>query len=231
MPGVLAVTCFLLPGLLAGHGLTTPLWVLLLVSTVQSAVFLALAVGVGAFLAPRVGLASPVIAALVTSCPLVPALRPQLAPALFGGILGGALLYILGRNTPATLAMHQGQLFSLPLVARVLYGGVTEELLCRWGLMSLFLWLVWRIFRHRTGGPGRGHVVLAIVASSLLFGAGHLPAVAVLVGPLSSSIVIFIVAGNAVYGLIAGYLFWQYGLESAILAHMLTHVLAYAVGR
>jgi len=38
---------------------------------------------------------------------------------------------------------------------------------------------------------------------------------------------LFVVAGNSVFGLIAGYLYWRRGLESAIIAHMLTHVVLY----
>lgn len=41
------------------------------------------------------------------------------------------------RASPATLATLDGK-FSPPLYARMLYGGITEEVLLRWGLMTGF---------------------------------------------------------------------------------------------
>jgi len=38
------------------------------------------------------------------------------------------------------------------------------------------------------------------------------------------AIVGYIVVANGLFGLIAGYLYWKRGLEAAIIAHMLTHV-------
>jgi hypothetical protein len=47
-------------------------------------------------------------------------------------VLGGILLVASYRYAPASIAAVQER-FSLPIVARVLYGGITEELLLRWG--------------------------------------------------------------------------------------------------
>jgi hypothetical protein len=40
---------------------------------------------------------------------------------------------------------------------------------------------------------------------------------------------IYITAGNAMFGLVAGFLFWHYGFEAAILAHIMAHLMAYAI--
>ena len=39
-------------------------------------------------------------------------------------------------------------------------------------------------------------------------------------------IVAFVIGWNAAFGLLFGYLFWRYGLESAMLAHALSHVVS-----
>ena len=230
MPGVATVTVALLPKLLsnlpAGETVPLPLWALTLLSLGQSAIFLALAVWAGAALAPALGLDAPLVGAAITRRPLRPVLLAQLVPGLTGGLLGGAFLLGAWRYPPAALASIQDRL-SLPLIARVLYGGITEELLLRWGLMTVLVWLAWVLLQRRRGAPWAGHIWLAIVVSALIFGAGHLPAAAVLAGALDSAVVAWVVGVNTTFGLLFGYLFWRHGLESAMIAHALTHVVHY----
>jgi membrane protease YdiL (CAAX protease family) len=229
MLGVIVLTATVLPQLLREVTLPAPLWVVSLASLAQSAVLVALAVWVGTRLAPAVGLRAPAFEAAVTGRALAPVLRPQLLPGFSAGILGGVLLLAVSRYAPAAFAEVQNR-FKPPLLARVLYGGITEELLLRWGLMTGLLWLTWRLLQRRRGAPRTGYAWLAIVVSALVFGAGHLPAAAMLVGNLTGSLVAFVVGANAVYGVLFGYLFWRYGLEAAMIAHATTHGVSYAVG-
>src|SRR5690606_20504576 len=113
------------------------------------------------------------------------------------------------------------------LSARILYGGIREELMLRWGLMSLLLWLSWRFIQRKSTSPSALLYWLAIIASAVLFGVGHLPAAHALVGDLSFPVVAYVIGGNAAFGVLAGWLFWRFGLEAAILAHAITHVVAY----
>jgi len=117
----------------------------------------------------------------------------------------------------------------VPILARVLYGGITEEVLLRWGLMTALVWLWWRLVQGRRGSPRTIDYWLAIVVSALLFGAGHLPAAAMLVGELTGDVVLFVVGANTAFGLVFGYLFWRYGLEAAMIAHVSAHVVSYAL--
>ncbi len=226
MLGVVAVTVTLLPELLEGVALPMPLWVISLLSLAQSAVFVALAVWAGVALAPAVGLHAPAFSAVITQRPLVPRLRPQLVPGLIAGLLSGIFLYTAWRYAPAALAEVPERL-SLPLFARVLYGGITEEILLRWGLMTVLVWLTWRFVQRRRGVPEARYVWLAIAVSALLFGAGHLPAAVALVGALNASAAVWVVGVNTAFGLLFGYLFWRSGLESAMIAHAVTHVVHY----
>ncbi len=226
MLGAVVLTTTALPQLLGQVTLPAPLWVILLASFAQSALLLALVVWAGVALAPAVGLRAPAFEAAVTGRPIVPALRSQLLPGLMAGVLGGMLLFAVGRYAPAALAEAQERL-TLPLVARVLYGGITEELLLRWGLMTSLVWLAWRFLQHRRGAVHAGFVWLAIAVSAFIFGAGHLPAASVLVGALDANVVGFVIGANTAFGLLFGYLFWRYGLESAMIAHALAHVLSY----
>jgi membrane protease YdiL (CAAX protease family) len=128
----------------------------------------------------------------------------------------------LSAETEARIAAF-GRL--LPVPTRLLSGGITEELLLRWGLMTLLVWAAWRLLQRRGGEPKPAYFVGAIVISSLVFGIGHLPVAYLILPEATAALTLFVIAANSIFGLIAGYLYWKRGLESAMLAHMLTHVL------
>ena len=226
--GIVVLLAAVIPQLVAETPLSLPVGLVFLASAAQSALLVALAVWLGVLLAPRVGLQAAAFEAAVSGGSITAALRPQLVPAIVGGLLGGIALFLIGRYaSPASLAEADLQ-FDLPILARVLYGGITEELLLRWGLMTVMVWLAWRFLQRRNGSPRPAYVWLAIVLSALIFGAGHLPAVVAMVGELTTDIVLFIVAANSAFGVLFGYLYWRYGLESAMIAHAMSHIVNYA---
>ena len=227
MLGVVVITTTVMPQLLAEVGaLPAPLWVLSLAGLAQSALLVALAVWAGVALAPAVGLRAPAFEAAVAARPIAPALKPQLLPGITAGLSGGMLLFAITRYAPASIAAVQER-FSPPLLARILYGGITEELLLRWGVMTALVWLAWRFLQGRQGAPRATYVSLAIAASALLFGLGHLPAASALIGALDTNVVAWVIGANTAFGLVFGYLFWRFGLEAAMIAHALAHVVNY----
>ena len=230
LPGVLTLTWLALPRLVASHSLPVAMWVVQVSSAAQSAVLLGAAVVVGAALGPKVGLAAPALQSLTTGGSVIESLRPQLLPGLWGGLAGGLVLWLFTANAPAVLAEVQAG-FPIPAVVRVLYGGITEELLSRFGLMTLLLWVLGRWGHTDAGIPGPALAYAAIGVSALLFGVGHLPTVWALVGPVSTSVVLYVVLANGAFGLVAGWLYWRFGLESAMVAHALAHVIFLAVSR
>jgi hypothetical protein len=201
-----------------------------LLGLIQPAMLLALAVLAGVKLGPKVGLSSPAAEAAASGGPVGPAFKPQLAPGIIGGLLGGGAIVaatllskpFLSAETEARIAAF-GRL--LPVPTRLLSGGITEELLLRWGLMTLLVWAAWRLLQRRGGEPKPAYFVGAIVISSLVFGIGHLPVAYLILPEATAALTLFVIAANSIFGLIAGYLYWKRGLESAMLAHMLTHVL------
>lgn len=200
-----------------------------LLSLIQPAVILSLAVLVGTALASKVSLSSPVAEAVAGSGLLSSAFKPQIIPGLVGGLAGGVAIVLTALLAKSFLPPEVitriadfGKL--LPLPTRLLYGGITEELLLRWGLMTLLVWAAWRLFQKGQDKPKAAYFVGAILISSVVFGIGHLPIAFMLVPETTFALVLFVVVANSIFGLIAGYLFWKNGLESAMIAHMLTHV-------
>ena len=201
-----------------------------LLTLIQPTVLLSVAVLLGVILAPKVGLSSPAAEALSGNGQLVFALKPQIIPGLIGGFAGGAaiiLVWFLWKPflPAAFVAANENLNKLLPLPTRLLYGGFTEELLLRWGLMTLLLYAAWRLFQRGRDKPRTVYFVIAIVVSALIFGLGHLPLAFALVPDASIALILYVIVANFVFGSIAGWLYWKKGLESAMLAHMFVHVL------
>lgn len=200
-----------------------------LLSLLQPAVLLTLAVFVGVMLAAKVGLSSPLAEAAASGGQRLAALQPQIVPGLLGGLIGGLAIVSIGWLTQPFLppeVVTRSAAFGkfLPLPTRLLYGGVTEELLLRWGLMTLLVWALWRLLQKGQGQPKPAYVISAIVLSALVFGLGHLPLTFLLFPQATPALVCYVIVANSFFGLLAGTLYWRKGLESAVLAHMLAHV-------
>ncbi|QQS42116.1 MAG: CPBP family intramembrane metalloprotease [Acidobacteriota bacterium] len=209
-------------------------FVLKLLSVLQASVMLSIAVVVGVALADKVGLSSPAAEALAGGGRPLADLKPQIVPGIIGGLAGGigiALTWLLWQPflSPTFVSRAEQLNGVLPFPTRVLYGGITEELLLRWGVMTLLVWLAWRLIQKANGKPRAACFVSAIIVSSLLFGLGHLPLVRAMDVDFTAAVVSYIVVANGLFGLVAGYLFWKKGLESAMIAHMLAHVVIVTV--
>lgn len=225
LPGAFVVAWLVLPIVVAGRPLPVPLWVVQLASGAQSGALLAMAAFLGATLAPKVNLSAPVLSAIIEAKPIFEPLRPQLVPGAIGGIIGAAILWFFAAFAPDALSQVQAK-FSMPAVARLLYGGISEEVLVRWGLMTLLVWFFWRAGQGGVGSPSGAAVYVSICISAVAFGIGHLPAVSAMVGSMTPGAAVYVVVANSAFGLVAGWLYWRFGLESAMLAHALAHAIA-----
>lgn len=216
----------------AGTEIPTFTPALKLLSLIQTSVILAVAVLVGVVLASKVGLSSPVAEAAAGAGDSASAFKPQIIPGIVGGLAGGVSLILIATAlksflSPEVLARLGEFGKVLPLPTRLLYGGVAEELLLRWGLMTLLVWAAWRLFQKGRGQPKSVFFIGAIVISSLLFAVAHLPIAFMLFPEPTLALTLFVIVGNSAFGLIAGYLYWKKGLESAMIAHAFTHVVLF----
>jgi hypothetical protein len=197
------------------------------ISVAQSSILLLLMIWLGSVFSKKVGLSAPVVFAIARSESALNQLKPQLLPAVIGGVVGGIFILLFSGMLSSYLPpefISAGEKLMPPWYTKMLYGGITEELLIRWGLMSFFVWGSYRI-TQKVGSEIRSYnYVIAIVLSALIFGLSHLP-VAFTVSPeITASLVAYIILGNAAFGFIAGYLYWKRGLECAIAAHIIAHI-------
>jgi len=69
----------------------------------------------------------------------------------------------------------------------------------------------------------------AILLAALLFGLGHLPATKAIM-PLTPLIVARALLLNGIAGIAFGWLYWQYGLVGAMLAHFCADIVLHLIG-
>lgn len=103
------------------------------------------------------------------------------------------------------------------LAVNLLYGGITEEIIFRWGLLSLLAAGASRLFSRRVA------VSIGAVLAALIFALAHLPIVVQEAGLLTVGLAVRTILWNGLLGLLFGAAFVRGGLESAIGAHVSFH--------
>lgn len=201
-----------------------------LVAAIQPAALVLIGTAMGVSLAHRVGFRSWLTARLRNEAARFPS--PWL-PVISGFTLGVAvaladLLFFLWSEESR---VESDPISLMERLMALTYGGISEELVMRYGLMSFIVWLGIKVTGRDRPGPALVWSALLVVA--VLFGAGHLPVMAQL-APLTLPIVLRTIVLNAAVGVLAGWLYWRRGLEAAMLAHAAAHpgmwlVLAVAV--
>lgn len=142
---------------------------------------------------------------------------------IMGGVLAGILLAGISMLFKVLLPLEFGAIGSnveLSVLARLLYGGITEELLLRFGFMTLIVWLGYKLSKSLSPTV----YWTGIIISSIVFALGHFPVVFQSLESPSITFLSYILIGNSVGGLIFGWLYWKNGLEAAFIAHMAAHV-------
>jgi len=204
-----------------------PMPLVVTLALVQNGILLAAAIATGLVLSERIGLRMPLINDWATGAHSSN-VKAVVVPGVLVGAAAGAILVsaealFFLRHLPGAMQ----SLFEIPLwkrlLAGVVYGGITEELLMRLFLMSLVAWTLGRWWKTPAGIPAPGAFCAAIIIASVLFGLGHLPATAA-VAPLTQALVMRALVLNGVAGVAFGYLYWRHGLEAAMAGHMSAHV-------
>ena len=229
--GIYLMCYIALPQLLMGKTIPLPLEQIQLVSFSQSTVFLAVACTVGIGLHEKVQLDSPIIRGVLTHHLDAVSFKPILIWSISGGVFGSIILigyHYLFLQLTQFLALTETS-SSLPIVVRIFYGGITEEILLRWGVMTFLVWCLVKLFVKNFTSIPNLYYWIAILLSSFIFATLHLPILFSTITTPSSILIFMVIIGNSLFGLIAGYLYWKHGLESAMIAHILAHFIAFLV--
>lgn len=208
-----------------GHRL--PLATFLALNVAGAAVLVLPLLIAGALTAHRVGLVS-----LIAYRPSDARRRLGAVPLyLLGGLAMGAVVALIDRVLFAVVpslaslgetypdAVYGEVQRPLSTVAfRMLWGGVYEEIVLRWGLMSLLAWAICAVLKRRGAS-----VAAAILLSGLAFGILHLPAAYAAFTDPPGALLFRVVALNAVLGLGFGLAYARNSLEAGMAAHAAAH--------
>ena len=192
-------------------------------SLINPTILLIITVVVGTLLHEKVNLDVPVAKGLIRN-QKKGNIRKIIIFGVAGGIIAGISIVLVGAVYEPFLPkefLKLGENIQTSLAVRFLYGGITEEIMMRFGLMTFIVWLLSSLFKSLNVKMYWAGILVA----SLLFAIGHFPVVFQALGSPSALLLSYIVLGNSIGGIIFGWLYWKRGLESAFIAHIFAHVI------
>jgi hypothetical protein len=217
-----------------------PGWGIILRNTLINAMAVGFLGGIGLVLANRIGLGLPFLEGWVKREPVSYRFLNIVAIgwiAAFCMAISTLVLqnYVFGPPMQALFA-EIGYVTPEEAITPPLYGflaafhaGISEETLFRLFGLSLLAWLGGLLFHDPDGRPKLFVFWTANILFALAFGASHLPGAATLGWPINTLIIVRTVVLSGIGGLVLGWLFWKFGLETAMLAHFLGDVVLYTL--
>ncbi|MEW6069175.1 MAG: CPBP family intramembrane glutamic endopeptidase [Candidatus Thermoplasmatota archaeon] len=202
-----------------------PLHILLPIQILQNVFIFAIIIFVGLYLAKKVGLGAPILEGWLEGRGIKSYLKSIWGISIALGVLTGSLIIgfdaIFTFIEPINITQVTPPIWQSFLAC--FYGGINEEVIARLFLMTLLVWIFYKIKRTEEGKPTNQGVLLAIVVTAILFGVGHLPFAATL-APVTPLIIIRVIFLNAIGGITFGWLYWKKGLESAMISHFFVDI-------
>jgi membrane protease YdiL (CAAX protease family) len=223
---VLPYTLALSPGLAS---VFTP--IVLFAQIIQTLVIFSVAISLGLILAKSVGFSLPVLEGWLEGREVGSYFRSILGISIGLGLLSGVLIVVLSLFFTPVTATFQNVELSIPLWKGFLasfYGAISEEIVMRLFLMTLIVWIIFKIKKTEDGKPTSLGIWIAIIVSAVIFGLGHLP----ITGSITSITPLIIgraVLLNGVGGIIFGWLYWKKGLESAMMGHFSADIVLHVI--
>ncbi|HZK06654.1 MAG TPA: CPBP family glutamic-type intramembrane protease [Bacteroidales bacterium] len=194
-----------------------------LLTLIKPAILLLVSVVIGTILFEKVKLTVPTITSLLKSENEQISFLEQIKFGVILGLITGILTITVGIIFKSSLPqefVELGNKIKITIIARFAYGGLTEELLMRFGFMTLIVWLVFKMTKQLNSYTYWTGIILA----TILFAFGHFPVAFSVVSNPTISLLTYILVGNSIAGIFFGWLYWKKGLEAAFVGHIFAHV-------
>jgi membrane protease YdiL (CAAX protease family) len=208
-----------------------PLPFVIAIGVVQNLLLIVVMIFVGLKLGRGLGLGAPILAALVDGKGLVSSWRRSVLSGLIVGVVVGVVLLglvlLLVPLLPKLPFVAAAKIAIWKRMLTCFYGGIYEELLMRFFLVTLIAWIAGKVFKESVLTSRAFWIANIVVA--ILFGLGHLPSAA-LVMPITPLVVVAALSLNGIAAIPFGLLYRKYGLESAMIAHFTADFVLYVVG-
>jgi len=184
----------------------------------------------GLLLASRIGLGMPFIEGWTKREPVWRRFPGIAGISILAGILSAVLLTVISiAYTPLMQRVNEmlAQRYSAGEITppawqgflAAISAGITEETMFRLFGLTLLAWLGSLLFRSQTDRPAGWLLWTANILFAIVFGLAHLPLASQIGMPLDAVVISRTVLLNGIVGVVFGWLFWTFGLESAMLAH------------
>ncbi|WP_198042695.1 CPBP family intramembrane glutamic endopeptidase [Oceanobacillus sp. AG] len=207
-------------------GISGPPEMLALFSQIPNFILFIIALVIGFFTAHRVGLKSVIIHPYAREKPKSEWIKGTILAIILGSIAGVVLRgfdYLLLPFLPDGIIELLQPYNALEFISALFYGGIVEELLLRFGVMSLLVFIFWKLFDRKSAKPSNWVFILAIFVSTLLFALGHYGPTA-LATKMTALIWFRMILLNGLPGFFFGWIYWRHNLELSMFAHMITHI-------
>lgn len=215
-------------------------WDLLVIDRLINILLSSVLGGLGLMLANRIGLGMPFVEAWTQREPAPGRFRNIVAIAWIVAVILVLLSVILHTLVFDPSLHNMLKELGIPISGRAntppLYGflaaisaGIMEEIEFRLFGLSLLAWLLGLLFHDPDGRPKPIVFWTATIFFALGFGVAHLPAQTAVGLPLTPLVITASLVLNGIGGLIFGWLFWSFGLESAILAHFFADLMMHSM--
>lgn len=144
---------------------------------------------------------------------------------VIGSIVFIVLEYgVFANLIPEIAATYEAKPTIAYMVSCLTYGGVLEEIMMRWFLLSLLVFIIWKLFFRKEQAVPKGVLIAVNILVALLFAAGHLPTTAATMG-ITPLILVRCFSLNSLAGLICGHLYMKHGIQYAMISHAGFHIL------
>jgi membrane protease YdiL (CAAX protease family) len=189
----------------------------------------------GLLFAKWTGLDAPFVRALLYRLPNPGRLGRALLIGIVSGTAAGGLLLLLSQFVfgPWMDSSMAAAGITIPDVHWSWWEGLlaslsaafSEEVWLRLFLLNGLAWFGGLLLGKKTGCPETALLWAANILSTLVFGALHISNILVIGMPVDVVTVSSVIVLNGVIGLLFGWLYWRYGLESAIVSHFAADVI------
>lgn len=213
--------------------------IVILVTVIQNVGIIALATFFGYIIAEKLGLLRSIKKDGKIKIFEKKALLVTFIVSVISGILFSLDYWTFGKVIPQIQQANDVGLSFVSFIASIIYGGICEELMLRLFVLSLFAFIIWKLFFRKSAklqAENNSQVqvppavfLLANIVASLLFAAGHLPATQIAFGSITPLILFRCFLYNGGMGYVFGWLYIKYGLQYSMLSHALCHIVSKAI--
>jgi hypothetical protein len=196
----------------------------------RSTVIFMIGIFAGLYLGKKVGLGTPVLSSIFEKKRLPVDFNSTLKFSLIAGILLAILIVILDQFV---FSIYSDSLLAYlttpPLWERILYSfyvSIVEEIVLRFSMMTLLVWIIWKIKKDNEGKATTIGVWSSILLVSLFY---------VLLNlffsreSMDSVFALRLSIFNTLGGIVFGWIYWKKGLEYSIITNLTASLMIFVV--